>query len=68
MHKSHSVTNINTEHAQMVKSNRRLKWMSFSLLGITMISIILVSSIIWFFTYRRNKAGFQPVPMNASNV
>jgi len=37
-----------------------------------MISIILVSTIIWFFTCRQkktyNKAGFQRVPPNNSNV
>jgi plastocyanin domain-containing protein len=59
---------MNHEHHQIAKNNRRLKWISLSLLGITMISVILVSSIIWFFTYRRHKAGFQPVPPNASNV
>lgn len=52
----------------MRKNNRALKWISFSLIGLTMISIIVIGSIIWFFTYRRHKAGFQPVPPNAANV
>ena len=37
-----------------------------------MLSIILVSTLIWYFTCRRsktyNKAGFERVPPNSSNV
>jgi hypothetical protein len=63
---------MNDEHQRLAKKNKRLKYVSLSLVGITSISIIVVGTVIWFFTCHlpktHNKSGFQRVPPNSSNV
>ncbi|CAF0725873.1 unnamed protein product [Adineta steineri] len=52
--------------------NERLKWIALILVCITVLCLLIVGLIIWFFTcrptHRVNKAGFQPVLPNSSNV
>ncbi|CAF1552165.1 unnamed protein product [Rotaria magnacalcarata] len=72
IHKSQSLSDINNEFYQIAKKNKTLKWISLSLVGVTVFSIILVAILIWLFTYHSstmNKKGqFQRVPPNSSNV
>ncbi|CAF0986023.1 unnamed protein product [Rotaria sordida] len=72
IHKSQTLHDINDEFHQIAKKNKTLKWISLSLVGITVFSILLVGTIIWFFTYHspktQNKAKFQRVPPASSNV
>ncbi|CAM4933659.1 unnamed protein product [Rotaria socialis] len=72
IHKSQALSDINNEFYQIVKKNKTLKWISLSLVGVTVFSIILVAVIIWLFTYHSStmntKGQFQRVPPNSSNV
>ena len=56
------------EHHHLLKKNRKLKWISLSLLSITILSIILVSANIWITCRRQSKDGFVRVPATATNV
>ncbi|CAF5214873.1 unnamed protein product, partial [Rotaria magnacalcarata] len=51
IHKSQSLSDINNEFYQIAKKNKTLKWISLSLVGVTVFSIILVAILIWLFTY-----------------
>ncbi|CAF1173309.1 unnamed protein product [Adineta steineri] len=72
IHKSQVITDNKDEQDQLVKRNKRLKWISLSLVGITLISVLVVGTIIWYCTYhmpkKTNKSGFQRVPPNSSSV
>lgn len=70
--RSQSLSNLNDEYNRIARKNLTLKWISLSLVTITVLSIILVGTIIWFFTYRspkaQNRVEFQPVSPNKANV
>ncbi|CAF2093442.1 unnamed protein product [Rotaria magnacalcarata] len=69
---SHTTANINDEQRQIALKNETLKWISLSLVCITILCILLVVTLIWFFACRpsqRNyKGGFQPVQADATHV
>ncbi|CAF1606869.1 unnamed protein product [Adineta ricciae] len=71
IHKSQLLTD-NDEHQQLMIRNKRLKSIALSLLGITVISVLVVATIIWYFNRRASttstKTGFQRVPPVSSNV
>jgi hypothetical protein len=52
--------------------NETLKWLALILVCVTILFLLLVGTLIWFFTCRpskrHNKAGFQPVQLDSSNV
>ncbi|CAF3836595.1 unnamed protein product [Rotaria sp. Silwood1] len=72
IHKSQSLHNNYDEYYQISKKNKILKWISLTLVGITILSIILIGTMVWFYTYHvpktHNKAKFQRVPPTSSNV
>ena len=67
-----SKTNIKDKQRLLLElKNERLKWISLSLVCITILCILLVGTLIWFFTCRQKqnyRQGFQPVVANSSNV
>ncbi|CAF3341019.1 unnamed protein product [Rotaria sp. Silwood1] len=64
--------NLYDEKRRIEMKNETFKWISLSLVCITILCLLFVGTLIWCFTcrpLRRNyKAGFQPVQLNGSNV
>ncbi|CAF0726633.1 unnamed protein product [Adineta ricciae] len=60
------------EERRLILRNETLKWIALSLICITILVLLIVGIIIWFFHFRPsqryNKAGFQVVQPNNSNV
>lgn len=67
------VTNSMEYEARLLElKNERLKWIALTFVCITILCILFVITLIWYFTCgpskRNQKAGFQPVQPNSSNV
>ncbi|UJR33612.1 hypothetical protein I4U23_021048 [Adineta vaga] len=67
-----SVGGKSYEERRIILRNETLKWITLSLVCVTILCLLLVGTTIWFFhcrpTQRYNKAGFQAVQPNSSNV
>ena len=63
---------IPNDERLLALNNERLKWMAISLICITILCLLLIGTLIWYFTYYRskrpNKGGFQTIQGHSSNV